>query len=51
MITALEQFEKCLPEFSEASWIELSLKIGNESLPTWNEISSVKEKLQQIIKK
>ena len=48
MIKALGQFERCLPGFSDDSWKELSLKIGEKGLPTWNEISGIKNELQVI---
>ena len=52
MIKALELFEKCLPKFSDDSWQELCEKIcidGEESPPTWNEISALKKRLEVII--
>lgn len=52
MVKALERFEDCTVRFSEESWAELNNKIiedfGDENLPTWNEISVLKEKLKEI---
>jgi len=48
MIKALESFESCLPKFSDDGWQELCQKAGKESLPTWDDISEVKKRLQEI---
>ena len=48
MIKALESFESCLPKFSDDGWQELCQKVGEKSLPTWDEISEVKKRLQEI---